>query len=208
MKLVDYKVTEFMQLLASEAPAPGGGSAAALAGATGAALAAMVAALTLGKEKYREHEAQTIALQNNGKKMQARFLELIDADTAAFNDVSAAYKLPKQTVEEKAIRQEAIEAALKNATQTPFAMMETARECLQVVADAVGKTNASAASDLGVAAYSLRAAAEGAWLNVLINLGGIKDATFVVHYKDAGGRLLTEVDTLAATVSRQILASL
>lgn len=208
MKLVDYKVSEFMQLLASEAPAPGGGSAAALAGATGASLAAMVAALTLGKEKYREHEVQTAALQDNGNKLQARFLELIDADTAAFNEVSAAYKLPKQTAEEKTKRQEAIEDALKNATKTPFAMMEAALECLRVVATAVGKTNVSAASDLGVAAYSLRAATEGAWLNILINLGGIKDETFVIQYKDAGGKLLTEVDKLAATVSRQILASL
>ena len=208
MKLVDYKVSEFMQLLASEAPAPGGGSAAALAGATGASLAAMVAALTLGKEKYREHEVQTAVLQDNGNKLQARFLELIDADTAAFNEVSAAYKLPKQTAEEKTKRQEAIEDALKNATKTPFAMMEAALECLRVVATAVGKTNVSAASDLGVAAYSLRAATEGAWLNILINLGGIKDETFVIQYKDAGGKLLTEVDKLAATVSRQILASL
>jgi len=208
MKLVDYKVTEFMQLLASEAPAPGGGSAAALAGATGASLAAMVAALTLGKEKYREYEAQTVALQNKGNELQTRFLELIDADTAAFNDVSAAYKLPKQTEDEKEKRREAIEQSLKKATQTPFDMMKTALECLQVVASAVGKTNASAASDLGVAAYSLRAATEGAWLNVLINLGGIKDEAFVTQYKDEGGKLLAEVDKLASTVSRQILASL
>ena len=208
MKLVDYKVTEFVQLLASEAPAPGGGSAAALAGATGASLAAMVAALTLGKEKYREYEAQTVALQNKGNELQTRFLELIDADTAAFNDVSAAYKLPKQTEDEKEKRREAIEQSLKKATQTPFDMMKTALECLQVVASAVGKTNASAASDLGVAAYSLRAATEGAWLNVLINLGGIKDEAFVTQYKDEGGKLLAEVDKLASTVSRQILASL
>lgn len=208
MKLVDYKVTEFMQLLASEAPAPGGGSAAALAGATGASLAAMVAALTLGKEKYREYEAQTVALQNKGNELQTRFLELIDADTAAFNDVSAAYKLPKQTEDEKEKRREAIEQSLKKATQTPFDMMKTALECLQVVVSAVGKTNASAASDLGVAAYSLRAATEGAWLNVLINLGGIKDEAFVTQYKDEGGKLLAEVDKLASTVSRQILASL
>ena len=208
MKLVDYKVTEFVQLLASEAPAPGGGSAAALAGATGASLAAMVAALTLGKEKYREYEAQTVALQNKGNELQTRFLELIDADTAAFNDVSAAYKLPKQTEDEKEKRREAIEQSLKKATQTPFDMMKTALECLQVVVSAVGKTNASAASDLGVAAYSLRAATEGAWLNVLINLGGIKDEAFVAQYKDAGGKLLAEVDKLASTVSRQILASL
>ena len=208
MKLVDYRVTEFMQLLASDAPAPGGGSAAALAGATGASLAAMVAALTLGKEKYHEYEAQTVALQNKGNELQVRFLELIDADTEAFNDVSAAYKLPKQTEAEKKQRREAIELSLKKATQTPFAMMKTALECLQVVATAVGKTNASAASDLGVAAYSLRAAAEGAWLNVLINLGGIKDEAFVTQYQDAGAKLLAEVDKLAATISRQILDSL
>ena len=97
---------------------------------------------------------------------------------------------------------------MKNATQTPFAMMETAWECLQVVATAVGKTNASAASDLGVAAYSLRAATEGAWLNVLINLGGIKDEAFVTQYKKEGDKLLTEVNALAETISRQILAAL
>ena len=208
MKLVDYKVTDFMQLLASEEPAPGGGSAAALAGATGASLAAMVAALTLGKEKYHEYEAQTVTMQYNGNKLQARFLELIDADTTAFNAVSAAFKLPKQTAEEKAIRQERIQEALKKATQTPFAMMEAALECLRVVATAVGKTNASAASDLGVAAYSLRAATEGAWLNVLINLGGIKDEAFVTQYKEDGNKLLTEVDALANAISRQILDSL
>lgn len=208
MKLIDHTLHDFIDVLASDAPAPGGGSASALMGAVGASLAAMVASLTQGKEKYREFAAQTEALQASGIQLQQRFLELIDQDTEAFNEVSAAYKLPKATDAEKEARRGAIELALQNATKTPFAMMETAAECLQLVAGAVGKTNASAASDLGVAAYSLRAAVQGAWLNVLINIGGIKDAAFVTQYKTAGEKLLADSDRYADTISRQIIDSL
>ena len=208
MKLAEHTVNDFVNVLASDAPAPGGGSAAALIGAVGASLAAMVAGLTLGKEKYREFAAQTETLQADGLRLQKRFLELIDQDTEAFNEVSAAYKLPKATEAEKEARRAAIELALQNATRTPFAMMETAAECLQLVAGAVGKTNASAASDLGVAAYSLRAALHGAWLNVLINIGGIKDDAFVSQYKAAGQKLLVDSDIFAETISRQIIESL
>ena len=208
MKLAEHTVNDFVNVLASDAPAPGGGSAAALIGAVGASLAAMVAGLTLGKEKYREFAAQTEVLQADGLRLQKRFLELIDQDTEAFNEVSAAYKLPKETEAEKEARRAAIELALQNATRTPFAMMETAAECLQLVAGAVGKTNASAASDLGVAAYSLRAALHGAWLNVLINIGGIKDDAFVSQYKAAGQKLLVDSDIFAETISRQIIESL
>ena len=208
MKLIEQTVTEFMDLLSSEAPAPGGGSAAALMGAVGASLASMVAGLTAGKDKYREFEAQTISLKADGEGMKTRFLKLIDQDTEAFNEVSAAYKLPKATDADKEARRDAIEQALKKATKTPFAMMEAALKCLQVVAGAVGKTNASAASDLGVAAYALRAAVHGAWLNVLINVGGIKDAEFVAQYKNAGQKLLAECDALADSISSQIIDSL
>ena len=208
MKLVEYQVADFMERLASDAPAPGGGSASALMGASGASLAAMVAGLTLGKEKYREFAAQTEALQANGIRLQKRFLELIDLDTEAFNEVSAAYKLPKADDAEKETRRAAIEQALQNATKTPFAMMQAAVECLELVAGAVGKTNASAASDLGVAAYSLHAATQGAWLNVLINLGGIKDASFADEYKTAGQKLLIDSERLAGDISKQILESL
>jgi formiminotetrahydrofolate cyclodeaminase len=208
MKLIDHTVNDFIELLASDAPAPGGGSASALMGAVGASLAAMVASLTLGKEKYREFEAQTQLIQTAGARLQRRFLELIDLDTKAFNEVSAAYKLPKAGEDEKSARRDAIELSLKNATKTPFAMMETAAECLQLVGGAVGKTNASAASDLGVAAYSLRAAVHGAWLNVLINVGGIKDAAFVAKYKTDGQKLLADSDLYVDTISRQIIDSL
>ena len=208
MKLVEYQVADFMERLASDAPAPGGGSASALMGASGASLAAMVAGLTLGKEKYREFAAQTEMLQANGIRLQKRFLELIDLDTEAFNEVSAAYKLPKADDAEKETRRAAIEQALQNATKTPFAMMQAAVECLEQVAGAVGKTNASAASDLGVAAYSLHAATQGAWLNVLINLGGIKDAAFADEYKTAGQKLLIDSERLAGDISKQILESL
>ena len=113
MKLVEYQVADFMERLASDAPAPGGGSASALMGAAGASLAAMVAGLTLGKEKYREFAEQTEALQVNGTRLQKRFLELIDLDTEAFNEVSAAYKLPKADDAEKETRRAAIEQSLQ-----------------------------------------------------------------------------------------------
>ena len=141
MQLCKLDVTEFTNVLASEAPAPGGGSTAALEGALGAALTAMVCALTAGKKAYAEWEAQTDAVRRRASALQARFLEVIDLDTEAFCAVSAAYALPKATDEEKARRSEAIQKGLLRCTQSPFEMMELAAEALELAGlDPEGKS--------------------------------------------------------------------
>ena len=160
MKLADMQVTQFCDVLASDAPAPGGGSTAALEGALGAALTAMVCGLTtVGKsrEKYAEYQEFVLASQKKALDLKARFVDVMDRDTEAFNVVSAAFGMPKATDEEKTARSAAIQKGLEGCTRTPFEMMELAAETLELTAELLGKTNDSAASDLGVSALSMRA---------------------------------------------------
>lgn len=208
MKLVDMTLNDFSKLLASAAPAPGGGSAAALEGAVGAALTSMVASLTVGKKKYAEHEALTQELLEKTEAVRVKFVDVIDRDTEAFNGISAVFAMPKDTDEQKATRAAAMQEALKACTQTPFDMMTYALEALELTGRAVGKSNASAASDLGVAALSLKAAVQGAWLNILINVGGIKDSAFVERYRSEGEAILAKALPLADEIYETIRASL
>ena len=197
MKLAELKTSEFVDLLASDAPAPGGGSAAALEGALGAALTAMVCGLTVGKKKYAEFQELAEEAQKKATDLKARFVDVMDRDTEAFNVVSAAFGMPKATDEEKAARSAAIQEGLKGCTKTPFEMMELAVETLELTASILGKSNDSAASDLGVSALSLRAAIQGAWLNVLINIGSLKDTALAEDYRAKGEALLAKALPLA-----------
>lgn len=208
MKLVDYTVSGFADLMASSEPAPGGGSAAALQGALGAALTAMVCALTAGKKKYAEHETLALASEQKANALRAQYLDVIDRDTEAFNGVSAVFAMPKETEEEKAARKAALQEALKACTKTPYEMMELALQGLELTAELVGKSNASAASDLGCAALSLKAAIQGAWLNVLINVGGINDEAFTAEYRKKGAQMLEKALPLADSIYQQVLESL
>lgn len=197
MKLAELKTAEFVDLLASDAPAPGGGSAAALEGALGAALTAMVCGLTVGKKKYAEFEKLARSAQTKALDLKARFVDVMDRDTEAFNVVSAAFGMPKATDEEKAARSAAIQKGLEGCTKTPFEMMELAVETLELTASVLGKSNDSAASDLGVSALSLRAAIQGAWLNVLINIGSLKNKELAEDYRAKGEALLAKALPLA-----------
>ena len=197
MKLAELKTAEFVDLLASDAPAPGGGSAAALEGALGAALTAMVCGLTVGKKKYAEFQELAESAQAKATDLKARFVDVMDRDTEAFNVVSAAFGMPKATDEEKAARSAAIQKGLEGCTKTPFEMMELAVETLELTASILGKSNDSAASDLGVSALSLRAAIQGAWLNVLINIGSLKNKELAEDYRKKGEALLAKALPLA-----------
>lgn len=208
MKLNEMTLTQFSQVLASDAPAPGGGSAAALEGALGVALTQMVAALTLGKKKYAEHEELAKELAAKAEELRAQFIDVIDRDTEAFNQVSAVFTMPKDTDEEKAARKEAMQSALKGCTLTPYDMMCYAMAGLELTEKAVGKTNQSAASDLGVAALSLKAAIQGAWLNILINISGIQDTAFVDKYRSQGEALLAKALPMADRIYDTVRESL
>ena len=208
MKLAELKTAEFVDLLASDAPAPGGGSAAALEGALGAALTAMVCSLTIGKKKYAEFEELAAEAQKKAAGLKARFVDVMDRDTEAFNVVSAAFGMPKATDEEKAARSAAIQKGLEGCTKTPFEMMELAVETLELTASILGKSNDSAASDLGVSALSLRAAIQGAWLNVLINIGSLKNKELAEDYRAKGEALLAKALPLADEIYDTVVKSL
>lgn len=208
MKLAELKTAEFVDLLASDAPAPGGGSAAALEGALGAALTAMVCGLTVGKKKYAEFEELAQSAQAKALDLKARFVDVMDRDTEAFNVVSAAFGMPKATDEEKAARSAAIQKGLEGCTATPFEMMELACETLELTQSLLGKTNDSAASDLGVSALSLRAAIQGAWLNVLINVGSLKNKELGEDYRAKGEALLAKALPLADQIYDTVVKSM
>ena len=208
MKLSELTVNEFSDLLGSDAPAPGGGSAAALEGALGAALTAMVSSLTLGRKKYAEYEAFAAETFAKASDLKARFLAAMERDTEVFNRFGDAMALPKDTEEQKTARTAAMQAALEDCTRSPLDMMELSLEALELTADAVGKTNLSAASDLGVSALSLKAAVQGAWLNVLINIGSLKNTALAERFRSRGEALLQAALPLADRIYAEIEAGL
>lgn len=205
MKLTELTVREFADVMASDAPAPGGGSASALCGAIGSGLAAMVCALTVGKKKYAEHEALAKEVEAKALALKDKFVTIIDTDTEAFNAVSAVFAMPKDTDEEKAARKAAMLEALKGCTISPFEMMVLAAEALELVTALVGKSNATAASDLGCAALNLKSAIQGAWLNVCININGMADAAFAEEYRAKGQAILDKALPMADAAYQAIL---
>lgn len=176
--LVSMTVERFVDEVSSNSPAPGGGSVAALAGGLGAALAAMVANLTVGKAGYESAWASSSALAERAQGIKAALLAAVDADTRAFDDVLAAMRLPKATDEEKRVRADAIAAAYEKATAVPLA---TARLCLSAIelAEEAARTgNRNSASDAGVGALVAKAGLESAILNVRINLPSVREGAF------------------------------
>ena len=200
-------VKDYLDLLKSDAPAPGGGSVSALSAAQGVGLVAMVADLTIGREKYAEYEEVCKAAKEEALKLYAELVAGIDKDTEAFNKVSAAYKLPKNTDEEKAARSAAIREANVGATEVPFETVKLCLEGLKVTETMVGKSNPNASSDLGVAALNLMAGIRGAWLNVKINLPGIKDEALKAKF-ETGAQMVDEAYVLANRIYEEVLASL
>ena len=205
MELKKLEVTAFADLLASDAPAPGGGSTAALEGALGAALTAMVCGLTVGKAKYAASQELVESVREKCAALQVRFLDVMDRDTEAFYAVAAAFALPKGTEEEKAARSKAIQAALRGCIDTPMEMMELAAETLELTESLLGRFNDSAASDLGVAALSLRSAIQGAWLNVRINISSIKDQDLAERSRARGEALLAKALPAADRIYAAVL---
>lgn len=184
---------DFLNELASAAPVPGGGSAAALNGAIGTALMTMVANLTIGKKGYEEFEEELKAVKEKLIPRRERFLSLMDEDASSFKEVMAAYKLPKMTEMERQERERTISEALKKAAEVPFRTMELALDTLRLCKPVVEFGNKSSISDAGVATLNLDAAFKGARLNVLINLGGIKDNQFVQEKREMVDELSAEM---------------
>lgn len=202
MKMCDLSVSALLDLTASDAPAPGGGSISALAGALGAALASMVASLTLGKKGYEDVQEEMTALSAEGKALMDELLAAMDADTEAFNGYMAALALPKSTDEEKAARREAMQKGLKEAALVPLATARLAARVFPLAEAAVRRGNKNAVTDGMVAALTARSAVLGSLLNVRINLASIRDEAFVAEQKAA----CAELQVLALAEEAKILA--
>ena len=180
----------FLDELASSAPAPGGGSVAALAGALGASLTSMVCNLTIGKKKYADVESDLKKILVRAEDLRGQFTVLIDKDTAAFNKVMEAFGLPKDTEPQKALRAAAIKEATKEATLVPLEVMKHCIDAMALAQQVASLGNSNSVSDAGVSALMLHAACEGAALNVRINLNGIADRDFVGWKSDEVESLL------------------
>ena len=181
MKLVEQRVIDFVAATASKAPTPGGGAIAALTAATGAALAEMVANLTFGKKGYEAVQTEMEELQAKAEAIRKRMLELSQADADVFNIFMDALGLPKNTDEEKATRTAAIQQAYKDAAMVPFEIGELANQIFDLAELASRKGNQNLITDGIIAAINARAAVKSAFLNVRINLSGIKDESFVAE---------------------------
>ena len=201
--LTERTVTQFLDELASNSPAPGGGSVAALAGATGAALASMVCNLTIGKKKYADVQDEMTHVLQQTEQLRKELALLIDKDTEAFNTVMAAFGLPKGTDQEQTARSAAIQEATKSATLIPLQVMKVCDKAMMHALTVAKKGNKNSASDAGVAALMLRAGCAGAALNVRINLGSLNDADFVQQISQQYRGILQNVEN----VTREVLAA-
>jgi glutamate formiminotransferase/formiminotetrahydrofolate cyclodeaminase len=192
---MDFDKTSFADLLnafASDAPTPGGGSAAALAGAMGAALAEMVASLTLSKEKYAASHEAVRPIAGLARRTRQELQRLAHEDSEAYDAVVAARRLPKDTPDQEKVRTRKTSEANRLAAEVPMRTARSAARLLAAMPELAKKGNPNAASDAGAAALLLEAAAHAALLNVAINLAGIDDAAFAADMKAESQRLSDE----------------
>jgi glutamate formiminotransferase/formiminotetrahydrofolate cyclodeaminase len=192
-RLTGMKVDDFTNLLSTDAPAPGGGSVAALCGALSGALTSMVAALTHGKKGYEDALDEADEIGVAGQRLKDEFLADVDRDTEAFNRVMDAMRMPKKTDEDNAAREAALETANKEATLVPLNVLRRTWEAAELARQVVEKGNKNSVSDAGVAALTARTAAEGAYLNVTINLPGIADEKFRADTSEEAERIRNKV---------------
>ena len=200
MNLVEQRVIDFVAATASKEPTPGGGAIAALTAATGAALAEMVANLTFGKKGYEEVQSEMEELQTKAEAIRNRMLELSQADADVFNIFMNALGLPKNTDEEKATRTTAIQQAYKDAALVPFEIGELAYQIFDLAKLASTKGNQNLITDGIIAAINARAAVKAAFLNVRINLSGIKDEAFVANVTAKMNAIEQDLDTKEAVI--------
>ena len=207
MMMLEMKTTEFLEELSSKAPVPGGGGASAAVGAFGAALGMMVANLTVGKKKYAAVEEEILAALEELGKLRDRLVALTDRDAQAFEPLSRAYGLPKNTEEEKAAREKVMESALYDASVAPLEIMETVLASMDLLEVLGEKGSRLALSDVGVGILFAQAALEGASLNVFINTRLMKDRGRAEELNGRADRMIAEGREKKERIYRQVLQS-
>ena len=197
-------IKEFLAATSSDAPVPGGGSVAALSAAIASSLTEMVANLTIGKKGYEEVQDEMKAISEKMSAYTPKFVDFIDKDATSFDDVMKAFKLPKETDEEKKARTEAIQNGMKLAATVPLETAQAAMEILGMIETIVVKGNSNAVTDGAVAAMMTRTAVLSALYNVKINLGSIKDAEYVEKTAAEVARIEKEVVEIESRILSQV----
>ena len=197
--------TEFVEVLASKAPVPGGGGASALVGAVGTALGNMVGSLTVGKKKYADVEDEMWELKAKCDQLQKDFLRLIERDAEVFEPLSKAYGMPKETEEEKAEKARVMEIVLKDACSVPMEIMEKCCEAIELIVEFGSKL---AISDAGVGAAFCKAALQGASLNVYINTKSMADREYAEELNKKADAMLEKYTKMADETFESVLGRL
>ena len=204
MSFTTYSCEDFVDVLASKAPVPGGGGASALVGALGTALGNMVGSLTVGKKKYADVEADIIALKEKADALQKDFLRLVEEDAKVFEPLSKAYGMPKETEEEKAEKARVMELALKEACSVPMEIMRKCCEAIDIIEEFAAKGSLIALSDAGVGAAFCRAALLGASLNVFINTKSMTNREYAESLNKEANEMISTYSAKAKAVFNNV----
>ena len=199
---------EFVEVLASKAPVPGGGGASALVGAIGTALGNMVGSLTVGKKKYADVEEEMYELKGKADALQKELLHLIERDAEVFEPLSKAYGMPRNTEEEKAEKARVMEIVLKDACSVPMEIMERCCEAIDLIEVFAEKGSTLAISDAGVGATFCKAALEGASLNVFINTKSMKNREYADELNKKADEMLSVYTKKSEDIYQSVAARL
>ena len=202
--MINGSMEDFIKLLGSDAPAPGGGGASALVGAVGTALGNMVAALTVGKKKYADVENEMISLISKANILQSELLELVEKDAQVFGPLSKAYGLPQETEAQKAEKARILEATLRTACTAPFEIMEKCCAAIDMHREFAAKGSRLAISDAGVGVEFCKAALRGASLNVFINTKAMTDREYAKKANERANAMLKEYTVAADEIFNSV----
>ena len=207
-KIAQKSCVDFIEVLASKAAVPGGGGAAALAGAIGMALGSMVCNLTTGKKKYAQYEEAIQAILLKASKLQEELLTMIDKDAEGFYPLSKAYGLPTSTEEEKQFKAETMEKCLKVACEVPMNIVRLCFDSIKLHEELVDKGSKLAISDVGCGVQCLRAAILSAQLNVIINVNSMKDREYAQSIENECNKLVEDGIRICDEVYQKVLVAL
>ena len=208
MKIAQKSCIEFVDVLASKSAVPGGGGAAALTGAIGIALGSMVCNLTIGKKKYAEYEESVKSILEKARILEKELIDMIDEDAECFLPLSKAYGLPSSTEEEKKLKSETMEIALKTACQVPIKIVKVCYEAIKLHEELVDKGSRIAISDVGVGVQCLRAAILSGQLNVFININSIKDEQYAETIRNEVNKLVEDGVRICDEVYKKVEVAL
>lgn len=203
--MLEKKTTEFIEVLSSSAPVPGGGGASAAVGAFAAALGMMVANLTVGKKKYADVEEEILKIRGQLEELREKLVRLVDEDAKAFEPLSKAYGLPRDTDEQRAEKERIMEKALYEASIVPMEIMETVLEAMELLEVLGEKGSRIAVSDVGVGILFAQAAVEGASLNVFINTRLMKDRESAERLNEKTEGMILKAQNKKNSVYEQVL---